>query len=44
MAYVGFVLAVILVTVGGSFFHPGAGLVAGGLLLAVFSYLLGNDE
>ena len=43
MAFVGFLIAILCVAVGASMYHPGAGLIAGGLLLAAFSYLLGNE-
>lgn len=43
VAYVGFVVAILCVAIGASMYHLGAGLIAGGLLLSVFSYLLGNE-
>ena len=44
MAYFGFVVAIILVTTGMALWvNVGAGLFAGGLLLAVFSFLLGDN-
>ena len=43
MAYAGFVIAILCVTIGAGMYHLGAGLIAGGLLLAAFSYLLGNE-
>lgn len=43
MAYAGFLVAIICVGIGAGMYHLGAGLITGGLLLAVFSYLLGNE-
>lgn len=42
-AYFGFVLSILLVGIGAGLYHLGAGFFAAGLLLSIFSWLLGNE-
>ncbi len=43
MAYVGFIIAILFVGVGAGLYNVGAGFLASGVLLALFSYLLGSE-
>lgn len=43
-AYAGFIASIIMVGIGVGIYHPGAGLAAAGLMLAYFSWLLGNEQ
>lgn len=43
LAYAGAVASILLIGIGAAMFHPGAGLIAAGVAIGIFSYLLGAE-